>query len=732
MDFLLSETGLTLLAERLERRAQKPSDRRARRGALLAPSAIGEIEKAKAVLRSFEGLEDAELYAAAQVTLRNAMWCVSAAFDGLRFDLTANDLYYSARSAASVLEATTDPERNVYRWAMDHLDLDDVIDDPGLGLVGVSVSADTQLVAAMTFARMVKQCRPDMHVVMGGNFTTRMVTRWEERHPFFDYVDSFILYEGEEALPALCEELFENGRRPVPGLVRAGRDGLTRTPPQDIDVSAVPFPDYSDSPLDKYFAPGPILPTYASRSCAWNCAFCAIPFASNKFRMRSGERVADEMDALSERYGTQYFYLVDEIITLRSFQEVGRELLTRGREYLWYGETRFFGGLDKEMAQGMHDAGCRRLSLGMESYNQRVLDLMGKGTQLEWIEPNLDALLSAGIPVHLFCIVGFPGETRDEAERTVAFATETCRRATSDYGVDHTTWAAAPFVLDLHSPIGRDPMRFGVVLMKPPPEEDLALTTNYRVLNGVSQEESWTIARRADNTEAVPDPGDTFWFDPPVRHYVEERLFLRTCLGLGPEQDPERPVRAWRGPDVPVALDDGVTCRWFDSSPMSGRPALVLYSPAADAVLEFPGLAESAANVLRRHSSVAEKAAGLAGDDEQRVLLLETLGAADRLGFFRGGSAAETELVACEFRQEIGVSGHFDLEGNTGRLRSEPLGRTVTVGARSYGAYLLCRDGCRATDSRTAKLGFDPENPLEFVETLRPLIAHGLVYATPA
>ena len=51
---------------------------------------------------------------------------------------------------------------------------------------------------------------------------------------------------------------------------------------------------------------------------------------------------------------------------------------------------------------------------GLESYNQRVLDSMKKGVELEVIDKMVEDCLRIGIAMHFYLLIGFPTETRDE------------------------------------------------------------------------------------------------------------------------------------------------------------------------------------------------------------------------------------------------------------------------------------------------------------------------------
>lgn len=583
-DWLLSAEGLEALLPQAERRlSETAADKQRAHEEILAVfgDTVARIDSARAALKSRDILTDPLAFTDAATVVRNGLACVSVSFPGLNFDLRGNFSCFSHRRSDSVLEAARSADRNVYGWALEHRPILE-LEDSDLAVVGISVSADTQLIAALTVARHVKRRRPDVHVVMGGNLTTRMVSRWQEEHPFFEYVDSFVSYEGEDALPALCDRITGADDRTVPGLLeRDGRGGLLRTPAAMVDVSDLPTPDFDGLPLDRYFAPGPVLPLQASRSCAWDCAFCSIPFASNKFRIRRADQVVHDMAALATKHGSDTFMFVDEIMTLTSLRGVSRQLIDGGHKLSWYGETRFSKGLDEELARALRDSGCRRLDLGLESYNQRVLDLMRKGTKVADIEPSLQALLGNRVPVHLFCMTGFPGETEEEALRTQAFAAETLRRSTEEFGVPYSTAANGPFILDVLSPVGERPDLFGVELIPPGEGEDLAFDLDYTVTEGLTQED----AVRLTSSEPGAVAGAAFHRGTWIGD-AEEWSFLWAMA------EAELPARRVSAPAAPcpavdavtvVRLADGVRAR----TSATGR-GILLHVPSGDALLSVP------------------------------------------------------------------------------------------------------------------------------------------------
>ncbi|MFC9931331.1 B12-binding domain-containing radical SAM protein [Streptomyces sp. NPDC127190] len=655
---------------------------------LLLPSVCDDVEAAWATVHDPASLRDHAAFTRAARTLGNALVCHSAAFAGFHCDLRSNRQHYSERSSASVLAATRDPDRNPYRWAFETL-LPPRLADPQLGLVGISVSADTQLIPAMTVAALVREHRPDLRIVMGGNYITRIAGRWRDRHPFFDLVDDFVLYEGEDAIVALCETLFEGGSRPVPGRSSLTSDGrLDFAPARDVDLATLPAPDFDDYDLDSYLAPGPVLPVLASRSCAWNCAFCSIPFASNRYRHRDATTVVDEMQHLARRYGSTSFMFVDEIMTQRTLREVGAELVRREAGLHWYGETRFSAGLDDALATTLYQSGCRRLDLGLESYNQRVLDLMRKGTRIEHIQPGVEALLRAGVPVHLFCITGFPGETAEEARRTADFVEHTLRRSKEDFGLPYSTSVNGPFVLDLLSPVGEHPERFGIKVLHPGPDEDLALSADYVSASGLTGTEAAALAAEAD---ALPDTGRT----APLQHRgligeSEEYAFLRCVLDTG--VPPGRPLAAATvftpAPGDPLRLADGVAWRVSADARTVG-----LYAAGADSILRLPSRYAGLLSDLDEGVRPGERDGGRYEDD-----VLEVLCTLWTFGFLADPWRHATPLRAGPtpgLRVRTAPGWRHSVDPDTGRARMTSLvtGREVELNVHAFLLWLDHAEG---------------------------------------
>jgi radical SAM superfamily enzyme YgiQ (UPF0313 family) len=105
--------------------------------------------------------------------------------------------------------------------------------------------------------------------------------------------------------------------------------------------------------------------------------------------------------------------------------------------------------------------------LGLEAYNNRLLQLMRKGTDTGVIDRVLSNLSWAGLPASAYMIVGFPTETEREALDSFEKLREMRR---SGLIVDHHY---NPFQIAPHSPVAMQPHAYGIERISTLPGMDL-------------------------------------------------------------------------------------------------------------------------------------------------------------------------------------------------------------------------------------------------------------------
>ncbi len=432
-------------------------------------------EDAKRVVRG-ERFYEAEQLEVALNCFREAMQFISAAYypASLVFYPMESNLGYRPGVSKEVFACLDDEQVNVYRDICSQLVLPAVAKEKP-DVVGISIGTQMQLLAGFTFCKMIKETFPNIHVVVGGNVITRLQEELPRQERFFTEVfDAAILYEGEHALLWYIEAL--NGQRDistVPNLLYRDASGHVH---QNKEVytektTALPLPDFDGFPLDTYFVPERIIPYLATRGCYWGrCTFCDHGQGYfDQYRGMTAQHVVEQVKALKDKYQCRHFLFSDESYPPALFKKVSQLLVDQQVGIKWTTLIRFEETLQDQAVWDLAaKAGCCTLYYGMESANERVLNLMDKHAKKSVIQNNLHQAAKAGIWNHVMAFYGFPGETRDEALETRQFVID-------NQPVIHSV-ELFYFVAYRHTPMVRNPEKFGITIHK---QEEYDLPLDY-------------------------------------------------------------------------------------------------------------------------------------------------------------------------------------------------------------------------------------------------------------
>ena len=321
--------------------------------------------------------------------------------------------------------------------------------------IGVSITYPTQIVPAVALAGAIRRHIPFTPVIFGGQIVSAWYDDLESHPEVFEWCDYVVGFEGENALEGLLTAI-ENGSGVDHIANVAWREGSTvrRAPILTEDINALPTPDYSDLPLERYVAPEPVLLLNTSRGCYWSrCTFCSVsPSMRSQFRMRDTKLVLRDLAALQNRYSTHCITLGDDCVPPATLQALARGLADAGLS--WQCEVRLERALSRSLLKQLAAAGCRNLIFGLESYSERILARMKKGIRPPQIEDILEHCREAGVAVNLQLFFGFPGETEREAQETLEFVSRQLHGA--------VTLSFGQFRLQHGSAIARAPATFGI------------------------------------------------------------------------------------------------------------------------------------------------------------------------------------------------------------------------------------------------------------------------------
>ena len=241
-------------------------------------------------------------------------------------------------------------------------------------------------------------------------------------------VSAVVGAESDLGLDALFDALDEPERMlTVPGVTLPdGRRAPTAPPLRNLDRT--PVPDFTDFPWDRYRFP--VVPVMTGRGCQWDkCRFCSdvVSVSGRTFRTRSIASVMHEMREQSLRHSTTNFLFLD--LKLNSHPGMFRGIVDQVQRYVpgaeWVGtvhvDQRSDNGLSPRELRAAVNAGMRRVSFGLESGSQRMLDAMDKGTSVEANAAFIRTAHEAGLSVRCTAFKGYPGETPDDLLATALF-----------------------------------------------------------------------------------------------------------------------------------------------------------------------------------------------------------------------------------------------------------------------------------------------------------------------
>lgn len=158
-----------------------------------------------------------------------------------------------------------------------------------------------------------------------------------------------------------------------------------------------------------------------TRGCPFHCNWCAKPIYGNRYNSRSPEHVVREIKMLKEKFGMDHVWFCDDIFGLKpGWVKTFADLVEKEKCTVSFKiQSRVDLLLHENNIEHLHRAGCEEVWVGAESGSQKILDAMDKGTRVEQIYESTHLLKKVGIRPSFFLQFGYPGETREDINKTI-------------------------------------------------------------------------------------------------------------------------------------------------------------------------------------------------------------------------------------------------------------------------------------------------------------------------
>ncbi len=230
--------------------------------------------------------------------------------------------------------------------------------------------------------------------------------------------------DGEEALPALLDELQGAQRFERVGGLLWRHDGVLRAnPPAWPTRLAIPTGrDAIDNAA--YFRQGGQMGVETKRGCNRHCIYCADPLAKGTaLRLRDPAEIADEFQSLLAQ-GVDVFHLCDAEFNLpvEHARDVCEALIRRrlGERMRWYAYLAVVP-FDAELADRMRRAGCVGINFTSDAASPAMLAAYRQPHRPEDLASAVRLCRNQGIAVMTDLLLGGPGETPETVAESIDF-----------------------------------------------------------------------------------------------------------------------------------------------------------------------------------------------------------------------------------------------------------------------------------------------------------------------
>jgi radical SAM superfamily enzyme YgiQ (UPF0313 family) len=283
---------------------------------------------------------------------------------------------------------------------------------------------------ALEKARRIKGRFPHILTVFGGPHPTHFPEIVEQ-----EPVDIVCRGEGEYALLDLVNAIVDKTDFTAVQNLWVKRNGTiirNDVRPLIADLDTLPVPDRSIYLEDYNFLNASRKAFFIGRGCPYSCAYCFNSAQRDIYkgkgafvRLRSAQNVLEEIASVKSNYRLRTVYFQDDTFTLdRSWL---RDFLPRYRDNIGLPFICLITAdkATEEMVELLKDAGCIRAFFGVESGDEQLRrNVLKKNISDQQIRDAANRLRRHGIRFRTYNMIGLPGETIEQAYKTVLLNAE--------------------------------------------------------------------------------------------------------------------------------------------------------------------------------------------------------------------------------------------------------------------------------------------------------------------
>ena len=290
---------------------------------------------------------------------------------------------------------------------------------------------------AVRTAKKVKSINPDIFVTVGGPFPIAKQKKCLQESG--EYIDAVVTGEGEITVTELVDRL-NSGKslRGLLGIIFKEDNKIIENMPrpliEELDDLPLPARELLGN-LDNYTPPPatyrrkPVAVMITARGCNRRCIFCSQIDKERKsgvrgIRYRSVANVLEEIRTCLKQ-GYREIKFIDDTFAADydRAMELTNAIKEEGLDFTWFASA-CVNQVDETLLREMKDAGCWAVLFGAESGVQKNLNTLKKGITLDATRKAVKTAKKVGLRVSTPFLFGIPGETYEDALKTIDFAIE--------------------------------------------------------------------------------------------------------------------------------------------------------------------------------------------------------------------------------------------------------------------------------------------------------------------
>lgn len=298
-------------------------------------------------------------------------------------------------------------------WTDIFAEISEIVHDFQPDVVGVSIKSDT-VHSAHRVISYIRVIVPKVKIVVGGTHFSA-----GNDYTFSSIADAIVIGEAESKIVDIVKNLeMVSGNK----LLLQSKYDYDVNAYFDIDFDLIA--DLQKNGLSKITK----LMIASSRGCPFNCAFCFKSIESNnRVRFVRGKMIGNFIKKFYESLGIKKYYFVDDTFGTNEKQlnEFASSLGSIANSIQWSCMSHV-QILTDEKVKLLKSLGCNAIHLGVESGNQRILNMLNKNILVDDIIRCADLLHRYEIDLRAFIIIGIPTETSSDLECTKKLIERIC------------------------------------------------------------------------------------------------------------------------------------------------------------------------------------------------------------------------------------------------------------------------------------------------------------------